>query len=139
MLADDSGPRGRALGGRPGVITAYYGGADLTWAERRAALLAELRGSGTADRRCRFVCALHFVGADEREFATFATSQAWSRTEDRGAAGFSFDPIFVYPPAVKTFAEISEAEKNAVSHRAIATAAIVAGIGFARNKSACSS
>lgn len=132
VLADDSGLEVRALGGRPGVATAYYGGADLTWAERRAALLAELRDLGTADRRCRFVCALHFVGADERELGTFATVAGVVAEEDRGAAGFSFDPIFLYPPAGKTFAEISESEKNGISHRAIATAAIVAGIRFAK-------
>ncbi len=128
MLADDSGLEVRALGGRPGVATAYYGGAGLSWAQRRAALLAELRTSGTGDRRCRFVCALHFVAADERELATFATVEGIVADEDRGEAGFSFDPIFVYPPADKTFAELSESEKNRVSHRAIATRALVAGI-----------
>ena len=132
VLADDSGIEVRALGGRPGVATAYYGGAGLTWAQRRAALLDEMRGSGAADRRCRFVCALHFVGADEREIATFATVEGEVAMEDRGEQGFSFDPVFVYPPAGKTFAELSDAEKNAVSHRAVAVAALIAGCLFTR-------
>jgi len=128
VLADDSGLEVRALGGRPGVATAYYGGVGLSWAERRAALLEELRRTGAGDRRCRFVCALHFVGDDDRELATFATVQGEVAAEDRGVAGFSFDPIFVYPPAGKTFAELSEGEKNAVSHRAIAVTALVCAL-----------
>lgn len=130
VLADDSGLEVRALGGRPGVATAYYGGADLTWAERRAALLDELRRGGAGDRRCRFVCALHFVGEDDRELATFATVEGEVAREDRGEGGFSFDPIFVYPPAKKSFAELTEEEKNAVSHRAIATTALVNALRF---------
>lgn len=130
VLADDSGLEVRTLGGRPGVATAYYGGNGLTWAQRRAALLDELRSQGATDRRCRFVCALHFIGSDDRELATFATVEGEVATEDRGEQGFSFDPIFVYSPAGKTFSEMSEPEKNAVSHRAIATAAFVAGWAF---------
>ncbi len=126
VLADDSGLEVLALDGRPGVATAYYGGAGLSWAERRAALLAELRDLGATDRRCRFVCALHFVGADDRELGTFATVEGEIAMEDRGDAGFSFDPIFVYPPAGKTFAELTDEKKNAVSHRAIALKALVA-------------
>jgi XTP/dITP diphosphohydrolase len=126
VLADDSGLEVRALDGRPGVATAYYGGAGLSWAQRRAALLDEMRRLGATDRRCRFVCALHFIGAEDREIATFATVEGEVAREDRGAQGFSFDPIFVYPPARKTFAEMTDAEKNAVSHRAIAVAAFAA-------------
>ena len=131
VLADDSGLEVRALGGRPGVATAYYGGNDLTWAQRRAALLDELRSLGATDRRCRFVCALHFIGADDRELATFATVEGEVATEDRGKQGFSFDPIFVFSPLGKTFSEMSESEKNTVSHRAIATSALVAACSFA--------
>lgn len=128
MLADDSGLEVRALDGRPGVMTAYYGGDGFSWPKRRAALLDELRGTGATDRRCRFVCALHFIGADEREIATFATVEGEVATEDRGGAGFSFDPIFVYPPAGKTFAELTEVEKNRVSHRAVALAALIGAL-----------
>jgi non-canonical purine NTP pyrophosphatase (RdgB/HAM1 family) len=128
VLADDSGLEVAALGGRPGVTTAYYGGTGLTWAQRRAALLGELRRAGAVDRRCRFVCALHFIGSDDREFGTFATVEGEVAAEDRGEAGFSFDPIFVYPPAGKTFAEMTDAEKNRVSHRARAVESLIADI-----------
>jgi XTP/dITP diphosphohydrolase len=128
VLADDSGLEVRALDGKPGVATADYGGPGLSWAQRRAALLDELRQHGAVDRRCRFVCALHYVAVDEREIGTFATVEGEVATEDRGGAGFSFDPIFVYPPAGKTFAELSDAEKNAVSHRATALAGLLGSL-----------
>jgi inosine/xanthosine triphosphate pyrophosphatase family protein len=55
-----------ALGGRPGVLTAYDGGADLPWAERRRKLIEELRHAAPTDRRARFVCALLFIDRDGR-------------------------------------------------------------------------
>jgi XTP/dITP diphosphohydrolase len=137
VLADDSGLEVYALDRRPGVLTAYYGGAALPWTDRRKKLLAELRealagdATGTQDRRARFVCALHFVDAQGREFATMGTVDGEVAPEERGGLGFSFDPVFLYPPAGRTFAEMTAAEKNRVSHRAIAAAALVAAIGRA--------
>jgi non-canonical purine NTP pyrophosphatase (RdgB/HAM1 family) len=124
VLADDSGLEVHALGGRPGVLTAYYGGAELPWDQRREKLLRELAERGAADRRARFVCALHFIDSAGREFATLATVDGEIAEVSRGALGFSFDPVFFYPPAGLTFAEMSAAAKNRVSHRAIAAAAL---------------
>ncbi|HEY0396327.1 MAG TPA: non-canonical purine NTP pyrophosphatase [Candidatus Elarobacter sp.] len=138
VVADDSGLEVFALGGRPGVLTAEYGGQGLPWTERRRLLRAELRACGAADRRARFVCVLHFIGRDGREFATMATVDGEIAPRDRGAAGFSFDPLFLYPPAGRTFAELPETEKNRVSHRAIAAAGLVAALaraGVAPDKS----
>ena len=118
-----------ALGRRPGVLTAYYGGADLSWSERRRKLLAELAETGSADRRARFVCALHLIDAGGREFATMGTVDGELAPEERGELGFSFDPVFLYPPAGQTFAEMSAEAKNRISHRAIAVAALVAALG----------
>jgi XTP/dITP diphosphohydrolase len=126
VLADDSGLEVYALDRRPGVLTAFYGGAELPWSERRRKLIAELAESGAADRRARFVCALHFVSAEEREFATLGTVDGEIAPEERGELGFSFDPVFFYPPAGRTFAEMTAREKNVVSHRAIAAAGLVA-------------
>ena len=129
VLADDSGLEVLALGGRPGVLTAYYGGPGLTWSERRRALLAELAGCGAGlDRRARFVCALHFIDQAGREFATTGSVDGEIAVEERGELGFSFDPVFVFPPAARTFAELSADEKNRVSHRAVAVAKILAEI-----------
>jgi XTP/dITP diphosphohydrolase len=128
VLADDSGLEVYALDRRPGVLTAYYGGADLPWSERRRKLLAELARSGSDDRRARFVCALHFVDEQGREFATMATVDGEVASEERGELGFSFDPIFLYQPLGKTFGELRAQEKNRVSHRAIAAAALVTSV-----------
>lgn len=126
VLADDSGLEVRALDDRPGVLTAYYGGLGLSWPERRRRLLAELEECDPADRRARFVCAVHYIGDGGREFAALATVEGEVARADRGAAGFSFDPIFLYPPAGLTFAEMDETAKNLVSHRAIAVAGLLA-------------
>ncbi len=127
VMADDSGLEVLALGGRPGVLTAYYGGPDRTWSERRRTLLAELAAlGGGADRRARFVCALHFIDAAGRELATTGAVDGEISLEERGELGFSFDPVFFYPPAARTFAELSATEKNRISHRAIAATELVA-------------
>jgi XTP/dITP diphosphohydrolase len=125
VLADDSGLEVSALDGRPGVVTAYYGGAGLSWAERRQVVLEELARSGSADRSARFVCHVHFIGADGGETAASGAVAGTIAACDRGRAGFSFDPIFVYPATQRTFAEMSEAEKNAVSHRRRAVSALL--------------
>ena len=118
VLADDSGLEVAALDGRPGVVTADYGGAGLTWARRRRVVLDELAASGTTDRSARFVCHLHFIAADGEVVTAFG--EVWGRiaSEDHGASGFSFDPIFAYGTDGRAFAELSAMEKNEVSHRA---------------------
>jgi XTP/dITP diphosphohydrolase len=133
VLADDSGLEVYALDRRPGVLTAFYGGAGATWPARRKELLRELERTGGDDRRARFVCALHFIDEDGREFATMGTVDGTIPPEERGSDGFSFDPIFFYPPANRTFAELTAEEKNRISHRAIAAAALLAGIKTAAN------
>jgi XTP/dITP diphosphohydrolase len=124
-LGDDSGIEVFALGGRPGVLSARYGG-DATWPQRRALLLAELAAAGAVDRSARFVCAVHLVAPDGREYATQATINGTIVTEERGEAGFSYDPLFYYPPFARTFGESSEEEKNEISHRARAIRALAA-------------
>jgi XTP/dITP diphosphohydrolase len=128
VLADDSGLEVYALDRRPGVVTAYYGGPNATWSERRAKLLAEVAASGSGDRRARFVCSMHYIDGQGREFASLGTVDGEIAAAERGQLGFSFDPVFLYVPAGRTFAELSDADKNRVSHRAIAAAAIVAAI-----------
>ena len=117
VLADDSGLEIAALGGRPGVHSARYGGPGATWASRRASLLREVAASGSEDRRARFVCMICYVGEDGSElFAQGVADGELSRNE-RGELGFSYDPIFFDPSEHATYAELSEKKKNAVSHR----------------------
>jgi XTP/dITP diphosphohydrolase len=131
VLADDSGLEVYALDRRPGVLTAYYGGADLPWAERRRNLLEELRRAEPADRRARFVCALHFIESAGRELASLGTVEGEIAGEDRGDQGFSFDPVFFYPPFGLTFAELDAEQKDRVSHRAVAVAGLLAAVAKA--------
>jgi XTP/dITP diphosphohydrolase len=117
VLADDSGLEIDALDGRPGVVTAYYGGAALSWPQRRKYVLDELALQLHPDRGARFVCYLHFIDEDGVETAVDASVDGTIATRDRGERGFGFDPIFIYPAKQKSFSELSATEKNAVSHR----------------------
>jgi XTP/dITP diphosphohydrolase len=128
VLADDSGLEVYALDRRPGVLTAYYGGADLPWPERRRRLLEELNAAGATDRRARFVCSLHFISSEGRELACLGTVEGEIPTEERGDVGFSFDPVFLYPRFKSTFAELTDEQKNCVSHRAVAVSGLVAAM-----------
>ena len=127
VLADDSGLEIDALDGRPGVVTADYGGPGLGWAERRRFVLDELAASGVTDRRARFVCYLHYIAAGGTVRTAFGAVAGRIAAADRGTAGFSFDPIFEYDGGGRTFAELDFAEKNAISHRARAVARLLDG------------
>ncbi|PZR56131.1 MAG: non-canonical purine NTP pyrophosphatase [Candidatus Meridianibacter frigidus] len=116
VLADDSGIEVDALDGRPGVLSARYAG-DVSWPERRAQLLREVRGLPADRRGCKFVCAMAFIYPDGSFVEGYGEAEGRLTTQECGKNGFGYDPIFFYPPAGKTFAELSEHEKNHVSHR----------------------
>ena len=131
-LADDSGIEVDALGGGPGVRTRRYAGEDATDTDNNAKLLAELAslGADTPERRgARYVCALAFVDPGRPEAPTLTEGTFGGRIADspRGTGGFGYDPIFepdVEPPGGRTVGQMSQAEKNAVSHRAKAAFAM---------------
>ena len=131
VLGDDSGLEIAALDGRPGIRSARYGGETATWPQRRSALLSEAAASGSDDRRARFICALHFIAADGSETPVCGTYEGTLAEHERGAGGFSYDPIFVSPAHGRTFAEIDEAEKNSISHRARAAETLLAALSHA--------
>lgn len=126
VIADDSGLEVSAISGRPGVLSARYGG-ELSWEARRQFLLDEL--SESADRDARFICVLHFIDERGHELVAHAHVDGLITTEDRGERGFSYDPIFFYPPMDRTFAELRIREKNAISHRAIAIGKLLVSLG----------
>lgn len=128
VLGDDSGLEVRALGNRPGILSARYGGPNATWSERRLGLIGEVAASGSSDRSARFVCALHFIDVVGHETATLETIAGEIAPEERGEAGFSYDSIFLLPERGVTFAELSAEEKNRISHRARAAAALLAAL-----------
>jgi len=118
VIADDSGLVVHALGGAPGVRSARYAGPHASSVERIEKLQAEMRARGSQDRRARFVCviALAVLG---RVVAVFSDAVEGEILESpRGTGGFGYDPIFLFGPAGKSFAEMSADEKNRCSHRA---------------------
>ncbi len=119
-LADDSGLEVDALGGLPGVTSARFGGEHLTDAERCALVLARIRGAAPGGRMARFRCVIALADPTGREATVEGTVEGRIAEAARGTGGFGYDPIFVYPPLARTFAELPPAVKAEVSHRAVA-------------------
>lgn len=119
-LGDDSGLIVRALGGAPGIYSARYSGEHGNDAANNALLLKNMEGK--TDRYAEFVYALACVLPDGEEFCVEGVAPGEILTAPGGAGGFGYDPLFYYPPAGKTFAEMACEEKNAVSHRGRAIA-----------------
>ena len=127
-LADDSGLSVEALGGAPGVRSARYAldaGGEKSDAANNAHLLRQL--AGKTDRRGRFVCALVAVrSADDPE--PLIAMGRWAGeilNAPSGEGGFGYDPLMFIPAAGRSVAELSAAEKNAISHRALAAALLI--------------
>ena len=122
-IADDTGLEVEALGGEPGVRAARFSGPGATYASNVALLLRRMRGVAPGLRGARFrtVCAAVFPGGGE----TLAEGVLEGRIAEapRGAHGFGYDPVFEPMGAARTLAEMSPAEKNAISHRARAARA----------------
>jgi XTP/dITP diphosphohydrolase len=123
-IADDSGIEAEALGGAPGVRSARYAGEQATDAEN----LAKLREEAPAGTRLRYVCVIAHVAADGTEHRFQGTCTGTMSPDVRGAGGFGYDPIFVpdEPSAGgRTMAELSDEEKDAISHRGRAARALL--------------
>lgn len=119
-IGDDSGIAAMGLGGRPGIHSARYGGEGATDAENLEKLLREVREAGE-DRRAAYHCALALVEADGFERVFEARWDGELIDAPRGEGGFGYDPAFVPDDTGhadrRTAAELSQAEKNEISHR----------------------
>jgi XTP/dITP diphosphohydrolase len=116
-IADDTGLEVVALDGAPGVFAARFAGEDATYADNRAKLLAAL--DGVADRRARFRTVAIVAWPDGSETVAEGACDGMIAEEERGRRGFGYDPVFVPVESDgRTFAEMSDEEKNALSHRA---------------------
>jgi len=124
-VSDDTGLFVDALGGHPGVDTAYYAGPHASYAENRAKLLAAMHG--TTDRRAAFRTVVMVVRPDGTELVVEGRCDGTIATEERGERGFGFDPLFIPDDdgAGRTFSQMTDAEKNAISHRARAFHALL--------------
>jgi XTP/dITP diphosphohydrolase len=119
-IADDSGIGAAALGGRPGIHSARYGGEGASDEESLEKLLREVAAAGD-ERAAHYVCALALVEADGSEHVFEARCEGQLIERPRGEGGFGYDPAFVPdatgPEDNRTYSEISQAEKNEISHR----------------------
>lgn len=123
--ADDSGLEVDALGGLPGIYSARFGGPELDDQGRNALLLEQLSGLPPAARTARYRIALALVppsGSAANAFLVEGKVEGWIGTQPRGSGGFGYDPIFYLRGhggdfLSQTMAELTAAEKDAISHR----------------------
>jgi XTP/dITP diphosphohydrolase len=115
-IADDSGLEVDALVGAPGIYSARFGGEHLPQSEKNKLLLQQLQG--VTNRSARFRCIIAVVSPQGKVETTEGVCEGIIGTEERGTAGFGFDPLFIVPEYGKTLAELGPAIKNRISHRA---------------------
>ncbi len=123
-LSDDSGLEVDALCGAPGVYSARYAGEGHDDAANNEKLLAEMKDVPMDKRTCRFVSAVSLVRRNQEPITVIGTVEGKLLFSPRGTGGFGYDPLFFYEPSGKSFAELSAQEKNEISHRARALAAL---------------
>jgi XTP/dITP diphosphohydrolase len=117
-IADDTGLEVDALRGAPGVHAARYAGPKATYAENVAKLLRELAGVPPEQRTARFRTVCFAAWPDGTEMSADGALQGTITDTPRGTNGFGYDPVFVPRGETRTYAELADAEKNAISHRA---------------------
>lgn len=119
-IADDSGIGAVALGGRPGIYSARYGGEGASDEENLEKLLREVAAAG-GERGAYYICALALIEADGSEHVFEARCDGRLIEQPRGEGGFGYDPAFVPEDTgsedARTYSELSQAEKNEISHR----------------------
>ena len=115
-LADDAGLEVDALGGAPGINSKRWAGEDATDDIRIAKLLQVLKGA--ANRRARFIAAIAVVRPNSDPEGVLGVCEGHIRPTPVGKNGFGYDPVFVPDGYNQTFAELGEAIKNQISHRA---------------------
>ncbi len=119
-IADDSGIVAAALDGRPGIRSARFAGEGASDEENLAKLLREVAAAGE-ERRAAYVCVIALVAGNGEELTFEGRCEGRLTMEPRGEGGFGYDPAFVPddtgPGDQRTMAELSPAEKHAISHR----------------------
>ncbi|UCE97488.1 MAG: XTP/dITP diphosphatase [Dehalococcoidia bacterium] len=119
-LADDSGLEVDALNGKPGVCSARYAGVGATDTQRIDFLLSNLRNIPETKRQAKFRCVIA-ISSPEGTVKLFSGECAGMiKSEPIGDGGFGYDPIFYLPQIGKTMAELTQQEKNSISHRGLA-------------------
>jgi XTP/dITP diphosphohydrolase len=128
-IADDTGLEVDALGGEPGVRSARFAGDDATYADNCVLLLRRLEDVASQQRTARFTTVAIARWPDGREVAAIGTVEGSITEVPRGQGGFGYDPVFVPEEGDgRTFAEMSAAQKHAVSHRGRAFRTLAEGL-----------
>ena len=117
VMADDSGLEVDHLNCEPGIYSARYLGEDTPYSVKNANIIERLEGVPDEKRTARFVCAIAAVLPDGTELAVRAAVEGRIGYEETGSHGLGYDPIFYVPEFGKTTAELTEEEKNKISHR----------------------
>ena len=128
VLADDSGVCVDALGGAPGVESAYYAGPEADPAANLAKLAQAVRDVPEGRRGAQFCCVLLVRGPEGVERVFEGVCRGRLLREPRGDAGFGYDPLFVPEGHTQSYAELGDAVKAVISHRAQAWARLVEGL-----------
>ena len=130
ILCDDSGLEIESLSGEPGIFSARYAGEDCSDQDNINKVLRNLKGK--KDRKAKFVCVISFFWEKFSSFPRLFRGECHGSIIDNqsGNSGFGYDPIFFYENLAKTFANLSEDEKNKVSHRAIAMKELFSNLNF---------
>ncbi|HTE60197.1 MAG TPA: RdgB/HAM1 family non-canonical purine NTP pyrophosphatase [Solirubrobacteraceae bacterium] len=123
-IADDSGIEAAALGGAPGIRSARYAGPDATDADN----LAKLRAEAPAGSGLRYVCVMAYADPDGEAHTFTGVCDGTLAVDARGSGGFGYDPAFlpIDVPDGRTMAELSDTEKDAISHRGRAARELLA-------------
>ena len=122
-LGDDSGLEVDALGGAPGLHSARFGGPGLDDRGRTNLLLERVRAVPAGKRTARFRCVLALIDEAGSERTVEGLAEGEIALAPCGSGGFGYDPVFFFPPLGRTFGELSDGEKERVSHRALAARA----------------
>ncbi|MEG1620604.1 MAG: RdgB/HAM1 family non-canonical purine NTP pyrophosphatase [Oscillospiraceae bacterium] len=115
VISDDSGICVNCLDGRPGVYSARYGGEDLPYPEKMQKLIDEIAAKNTTDRSAYYSCVIVYIDKDSKEYIFNGRCDGKIGYEPKGDSGFGYDPIFVV--GEKTMAEMTDEEKDEISHR----------------------
>lgn len=120
VIADDTGLFVDVLNGKPGVYSARYAGEHATYADNNKLLLNQLKDVPKEKRTAHFKSVIALVFEDGSNLTVEGICKGHIDFQERGERGFGYDPLFVVQGTDKTFSEMTEEEKNKISHRAIA-------------------
>ncbi len=124
VIADDSGLAVNAMNGEPGIYSARFMGRDTSYDIKNQYIIDFCKDK--EDKGCQFVCAIAYVDKDGNEKVFTGTVEGIVAERMEGKKGFGYDPLFYYPPYKTTFANVSEEQKNAISHRGRALSQFIA-------------